>query len=129
MMDSRDIQNPSRRDECHLERDQNRTVRWHNARLPYGIWDRADGSQVLFDRTYVPQLERDADGGNVRISQPAWVKWAKQRWFWGSGPQAFPSVRKLPATSKARQHGEAVVAAFVAGESIDPFVLDPTPEG
>lgn len=128
-MDNPQAPDPRRSTERSLQMGKHRTLDWHNLDLPYGVWDREDGSQVLFDRNYVPQLERGADGGNVRIPVPVWVGWASQQWFWGGGPLAFPSVRKLPATSKARQHGEAVVAAFVAGEPIDPFVLDPAPKG
>lgn len=117
------------RNERPLQMGKHRTLDWHNIDLPYGVWDREDGSQVLFDRNYVPQLERDPDGERARLSQPVWVRWSRQRWFWGSGGLAFPSLKKLPHAHGARQHGEAVIAAFLAGDSIDPFVLDPAPEG
>jgi hypothetical protein len=116
------------RNEPPLATGKHRTLDWHNIDLPYGVWDRADGSQVLFDRNYVPQLERDPDVGSARLAQPVWVSWSRQRWFWGSGGLGFPSIKKPPPGHAARKHGEAVIAAFVAGASIDPFILDPAPE-
>lgn len=128
-MDNLQAPDPSRSTERSLQIGKHRTLDWHNIDLPYGVWDREDGSQVLFDRNYVPQLERNPDGGNARLAQPVWVRWSRQRCFWGSGGQGFPSMKKLPHTHGSRQHGEAVIVAFLAGDSIDPFVLDPAPEG
>lgn len=128
-MNSRQDYNPDR-PERPLEMDTPyRSLEWVNQDLPYGVFDRADGSQVLFNRNYTPTLERDADGRNARLAEPAWIRWARQRWFWGSKGLGFPNEKELTPGHPVRQHGEAVVAAFVAGEPIDPYILDPAPEG
>jgi hypothetical protein len=50
--------------------------------MPYGCWTAADGRQVLFNRDYIPILERSAPG---QPADPAdaleWVPWVEQIWF------------------------------------------------
>lgn len=120
------IPDPSRPTEELLEMRGCRITSRHNLDLPYGVWDREDGSEVLFNRNYVPTLQRDADGSNVRPCPPVWVGRKGQIYFWGNGKTAWPS-RKLKCDAWARRHGEAVLSAFEAGEPIDLFVLDPAP--
>lgn len=96
----------------------------HNIDLPYGLWVLHDGSEVLFDRLYRPMLARDASGGNVRAIAYCWVKWRSEGWFWSNGRRGFPMRRKATSTSRARQHGEAVLAAFRAGEPMDHLIRD-----
>lgn len=103
-----------------------RTTARYNIELPYGVWQPEDGSEVLFNRNYCPTLQRDGDGSNVRPCPPVWVGGVKQQWFWGSGNTAWPS-RKLKRGTWALRHGEVVLAAFMAGGTIDLFVLDPGP--
>jgi hypothetical protein len=117
----------SRPNERQLEMRGVRITPRHNLDLPYGVWQRPDGSEVLFDRNYVPILQRDADGGNVRPCPPVWVEREKQQWFWGSGSTGFPIAKKAKTGSWARTHGEAILAAFKTGEPVDPLVLDPAP--
>lgn len=123
-MNTKHIPDPSRPTEWALEMRGGRTTARYNIELPYGVWQREDGSEVLFNRNYFPTLQRDADGRNVRPCPPVWVDWVKQQWFWGGGETAWPS-RKLKRGAWALQHGAVVLAAFEAGEPVDVFVLDP----
>ena len=125
-MSARHILDPSRPTEWALEMRGCRITSRHNLDLPYGVFQREDGSDVLFNRNYVPTLQRDADGSNVRPCSPVWVDRRRQGYFWGNGKTAWPS-RKLKRDAWTSQHGEAVLAAFEAGEPIDLFVLDPPP--
>lgn len=120
------IPDPARPTEWALEMRGGRITSRHNLDLPYGVWDREDGSEVLFNRNYVPTLRRDANGSNVRPCPPVWVDRRRQSYFWGNGNTALPS-RKLKPDAWARRHGGAVLAAFEAGEPIDRFVMDPSP--
>lgn len=122
--DRKHIPNPSRPAEWALEMRGCRTTSRYNIDLPYGVWQREDGSEVLFSRNYFPTLQRDAGGNNVRPCPPVWVDWSKQQWFWGNGNTAWPS-RKLKRDAWARRYGQAALAAFETGEPIDLFVLDP----
>lgn len=112
--------------EWALEMRGSRITQWHNLDLPYGVFQREDGSEVLFNRNYVPIIQRDADGSNARLCPPVWVEWKVQSYFWGNEKTAWP-CRKLKQDAWARRHGEAALAAFEAGELIDLFVLDPSP--
>ncbi len=120
------IADPSRPTEWALEMRGGRITSRHNLDLPYGVFQREDGSEVLFNRNYVPTLQRDADGSNVRPCSPVWVDGRRQGYFWGNGKTAWPS-RKLKRDAWARRHGEAVLSAFETGEPIDLFMLDPPP--
>src|SRR5262245_40469129 len=52
---------------------------------PYGIWTCADGRQVIFNRDYIPILER-YPGQACRAANPSeWVDWVEQRWFYNDG--------------------------------------------
>lgn len=126
-MKSKHAPDPSRPTEWTLEMGGCRTTARYNHELPYGVWQREDGSEVLFSRNYVPTLQRDADGANVRPCPPVWVDWVKQQWFWGGRETAWPS-RKLKRGAWALRHGAAVFAAFEAEEPLDLFVLDPAPK-
>jgi len=96
----------------------------HNIDLPYGRWLLEDGSEVLFDRLYRPMLVRDANGGDVRAIAYCWVEWRSESYFWGDAGLRFPMRRRAAPTSRARQHGEAVLAAFRAGEPMEPLIRD-----
>ena len=52
---------------------------------PYGIWACADGRQVLFNRDYLPILER-YPGQPCHAANPReWVRWIKQNWLYNDG--------------------------------------------
>lgn len=123
MTDKTETTNLSLPNERPLDMKSSRTTARSNLDLPYGYWQKADGSQILFDRNYVPMLRRDPDGSNARICPPVWVQWIDQQWFWGTGKADWPK-RKAKPGSWSRRHGEAILDAFEAGEPIDPFVLD-----
>lgn len=125
-MSARHIPDRSRPTEWALEMRGGRITSRHNLDLPYGVFQREDGSEVLFNRNYVPKLQRDTNGSNVRPCPPVWVDRQRQSYFWSNGKTARPS-RKLNWDAWARRHGEAALAAFEAGEPIDLFVLEPYP--
>lgn len=53
--------------------------------LPYGVWQAADGREVLFNRRYIPLFER-RPGGPVTAADPAeWVLFVRQAWFYNDG--------------------------------------------
>lgn len=122
--DDTQVQDSDRTAEWPLEMGGGRNLPWHNIDLPYGYWQRNDGSQVLFNRNYVPMLQRDADGANARACPAVWIDSREQRWFWATGKDAWP-IAKLKPTAPAREYGEAVLAAFIAGRPIEQFVRDP----
>jgi hypothetical protein len=125
-MSGRHIPDPSRPTEWALDIRGGRITSRHNLDLPYGVFQREDGSEILFNRNYVPTLQRDANGSNVRPCPPVWVDRRRQSYFWGNEKTAWPN-RKLKWDAWARRHGEAALAAFEAGEPLDLFVLDPSP--
>ena len=47
-------------------------------RLPYGIWTRADGRKVLFNRRYTPMWERMPGRPSKRANPDERVPWVKQ---------------------------------------------------
>jgi hypothetical protein len=49
--------------------------------LPYGWWTLADGSEVLFSRTYTPLWHRDPSGVVTRADPSQWIHWVRQEWF------------------------------------------------
>jgi hypothetical protein len=52
---------------------------------PYGIWDCADGRQVMFNRDYLPILQR-FPGQRCRAADLGeWVVFYKQRWLYSDG--------------------------------------------
>ena len=54
---------------------------WRHMR-PYGIWTCGDGREVMFNRSYIPILER-RPGQPVRAANPReWVFWIEQTWFY-----------------------------------------------
>jgi hypothetical protein len=93
----------------------------NTAHLPYGYYERADGSQVLFDRDYAPMWGRDADGSNVRKAS-GWIEHVKQGWFYDDycSPNS-PIYRQRHKKALART--EAALRAFHAGEPISQFEL------
>lgn len=84
--------------------------------LPYGWWTSADGSEVLFARTYTPLWHRTPDGVVTMADHNAWIEWIKQSYFYDdSNP---------PNRNKAtRARLEAVLAAW--GIEVPP--RDPRP--
>ena len=51
--------------------------------VPYGVWTTASGREVIFDRQYVPLLERVPDEP-ARLADPTeWVPFVSQRWLFG----------------------------------------------
>lgn len=62
------------------------------------MWTCADGREVLFNRRYVPLLER-RPGGPVSVADPAeWVPFVRQAWFYsGEHSEAESRDRALAA--------------------------------
>ena len=79
---------------------------------PYGMYTRADGSQVLFNRSYEPMLQRDADGQNVH-EVSGWlhdVKKEQHFYYDGNPPDLSPITRALC---------DKAMVMFVHGENLD----------
>jgi hypothetical protein len=79
--------------------------------MPYGCWTCADGREVLFNRDYIPILERSAPG---QPADPAdvfeWVPWVEQIWFYNDG--------NLPWNDRAtKKRCEAILAEWSAPSS------------
>ena len=67
------------------------------ATLPYGMWQCADGREVLFNRYYQPIKQRMADG-TVSVPSPTdTVQWINQQWFYDDAtvPSRNSKTRKL----------------------------------
>lgn len=75
-----------------------RAARWL---LPYGVWTCADGREVLFNRRYVPMLER-CPGGPVTAADPAeWVPFVRQSWFYSGQHSGAESRKRAVAALRA----------------------------
>jgi hypothetical protein len=55
------------------------------AMRPYGIWTCADGRQILFNRDYVPILQRYPGQPCEPANPDEWVEFVEQRWFYKDG--------------------------------------------
>jgi hypothetical protein len=54
---------------------------WRN-RLPYGMWKCGDGREVVFNRGYVPILERYPDEPAIAANPNEWIDWIEQHFYW-----------------------------------------------
>jgi hypothetical protein len=52
---------------------------------PYGVWVCADGRQVLFNRDYIPILQRYPNQPCCPANPGEWIEWIEQRWFFNDG--------------------------------------------
>ena len=79
---------------------------------PYGMYTRADGSQVLFNRHYEPMLQRDAEGNNVHKVSGWLDDVKKQQYFYydGNPPDISPTTSEVCDRAFVR---------FIHGESLD----------
>lgn len=70
--------------------------------LPYGVWTRATGEEVLFNRFYQPIHERSPDGTIIRAANPKeWIKHADQRWFYDDRHSEAEKRRRAEAALRA----------------------------
>ena len=73
--------------------------------LPYGWWTLADGSEVLFSRTYTPLWHRDPSGVVTRADPSEWIHWTKQSWF-------FDDSNHPGRNKQTRARCEAILARW-----------------
>lgn len=107
---------------CILDRPSaHMPARGPNSHLPYGIWVCSDGTQLLFDRNYVPQWMRAGDDEPavpvplLPCGSGRWVNWQSRGYFFVDGEQAFLSYgkgRQGKAERLAVAHGERILADF-----------------
>lgn len=55
--------------------------RWMRANLPYGLWNCADGTQVLFNRNYQPIWAKPPGAPARRVEPSSWVPWVQERFL------------------------------------------------
>ena len=91
------------------------------ARLPYGAYIRADGSEVLFDRHYYPMIGRARDGGNVRPAAD-WITHEVTVWFYtdACSPRG---QKRCQVTKETITRCEEALTAFTQGRSIAPYAI------
>ena len=102
-----------------------------NSHIPYGLWICPDGTQLLFDRNYVPRWRRAEDGASA-IPVPLlpdgrgrWVRWQACGYFFTGGEQAFLAYgkgRQRKAERLALAHGERILDDFRAGRPVWRFI-------
>jgi hypothetical protein len=81
-------------DNDRFRRVDTRTARdiWKFKR-PYGVWICKNSRQVLFNRFYIPILERYAGERSKPANPNEWVEWISQRWFYSdSTPHEVISI-------------------------------------
>lgn len=84
------------RDQVAQSRDQTPPAPPMRFRLPYGVWTREDGGQVLFNRNYRPLFMRPGAGQTAQQANGnEWVRFRDQEWFYGDGDGPWESVRSL----------------------------------
>jgi len=102
-----------------------------NAHIPYGVYTCPDGTQVLFDRAYVPTWARNADGSGVEAvprlpdGRGRWVDHTGQKYFYigGAWPNGWPKY-KSARLRRLIEHGERILADFKAGLPIEKYYAD-----
>lgn len=64
--------------------------------LPYGKWTRAHGSEVLFNRHYMPIWERSPDGVVRPADHDEWVDYQHTEYFYfdGNAPRHNADTRE-----------------------------------
>lgn len=89
-----------------------RMAEWPS-RLPYGVYTCADGREVLFDRDYIPLVQRR---GTVleAANEDVWVHHVRIGWFRDDGT----------AHRRRLVIGASVLHAFFLGRSLKPFVIN-----
>ena len=63
---------------------------------PYGWFRLADGTEILFNRAYVPMHRRAPDGSITRAVCSEWVDYESQFWIYNSGkpgPLYDPAIK------------------------------------
>src|SRR5262245_60115473 len=53
--------------------------------LPYGQWTCADGTRVLFNRSYQPIWRHVVNGRCEQALPNEWIAFKQQRWLYGDG--------------------------------------------
>lgn len=77
--------------------------------LPYGVWTRASGVEVVFNRLYQAIYARTASGVCIRSpAPPAWVPHISERWFYHDGH----------SEAQSRRRAKAALRAFIAGNPL-----------
>ena len=83
--------------------------------LPYGVWTCDDGREVLFNRDYVPFLQRCPGGLATDVEERPnrrgvkWIPWVSQSWFFDDGTSYAERLAR----------GAKVLADFHAGRPIE----------
>lgn len=96
--------------------------------IPYGAYIRADGSQVLFERSYDPMLQRDADGTNCRPAS-GWIEHVTARFFYDDhdSPRRLKfgglDERSSARSKLAYYRSASALVAFEAGLPITPYFI------
>jgi hypothetical protein len=73
------------RNEISICRDQSQAASLKPMRLylPYGKWNCADGTEVLFNRDYRPIWEKRPDGTVIAANPDEWIRVSKQEFCYG----------------------------------------------
>jgi len=86
--------------------------------LPYGAYIKPNGSEVLFNRSYIPMLERDKYGKNVQKAS-GWVEHSAQIWFYSDDCSPHdPDFANIEAYERC----VAAKAAFINGQPVTPYI-------
>ena len=85
--------------------------------LPYGMYITADGTETLFDRSYIPMYSRDTNGDNVRPVEGLIENIVKHVWFYDD--KNTPDI-----SPEARDRSEKALAAFVIGDAVNDYVIN-----
>lgn len=87
-------------------------------RSPYGVWLTADGRELLFDRRYRPLLERQPGRPATAADPLEWVAAiVEERWLYSDADSPKSAA---PGAAAARRRCAAALAAFEAGDPLDP---------
>lgn len=103
-----------------------------NSHIPYGFWICPNGTQVLFDRNYVPRWARPGDGSPaipvplLPCGRGPWVEWQTRGYFFVDGEQAFLAYgngrQRKKAERLALAHGERILDDFRSGRPVWRYV-------
>lgn len=92
---------------------------------PYGKWTRKDGSEVLFNRSYWPILERGGDGEEAAAANPGeWIEHVASCHFftdwdcpWRNPEHGMPMT---PSSEQAMARVNRVLRAWGVPELVNP---------
>ena len=82
--------------------------------IPYGIRTCADGTQILFNRSYRPIWRREPGQSAKPAQIDDRVAWTKQEWFFDDGN---PPWGNGPGSKKAIDRCEAVLMEWGVGNN------------